>query len=261
LSAAERQRRSLQEQLEGTRELAEKGFVSKNQVRQIERSIAQFEGASAEYRSRDAAAREQIGQMRREAIQSDRKYVEESATVLRDTQFQLNELLPQLRAARDALERTVIRAPVSGRVVGLRVFTVGGVITGGQPLMDIVPDAASLVIRVNFAPGDIDGVAEGREAEVKFLSLHERGLPILLGHVRNVSADSLRDEASGQSFFTAEVVVPESQIDLLRRARGGESGLRPGVPVQVSVALRKRTALQYMLEPLTETFSRSLHEH
>jgi HlyD family secretion protein len=260
LSAAERQRRSLQEQLEGTRELAEKGFVSKNQVRQIERSIAQFEGASAEYRSRDAAAREQIGQMRREAIQSDRKYVEESATVLRDTQFQLNELLPQLRAARDALERTVIRAPVSGRVVGLRVFTVGGVITGGQPLMDIVPDAASLVIRVNFAPGDIDGVVEGREAEVKFLSLHERGLPILLGHVRNVSADSLRDEASGQSFFTAEVVVPESQLDLLRRARGGESGLRPGVPVQVTVPLRKRTALQYMLEPLTETFSRSLHE-
>lgn len=260
LAASERQRQSLQEQLEGTRELAEKGFVSRNQIRQIERTIAQIEGSGAEFRSRTAAAREQMGQMQRESIQSERKYVEDSAALLRDTQFQLNELLPQLRAARDALERTVIRAPVTGRVVGLRVFTVGGVITGGQPLMDIVPDAAQLVIRVNFAPADIDGIVEGREAEVKFLSLHERDLPILLGAIRNVSADSLRDETSGQSFYTAEIVVPENQLDLLRDIRGGETGLRPGVPVQVSVPLRKRTALQYLLEPFTETFSSSFRE-
>jgi HlyD family type I secretion membrane fusion protein len=260
LAATERQRHSLQEQLEGTRELAAKGFVSKNQMRQIERTIAQFDGTSAEYRSRVAAAREQIGQVRREAIQSQRSYVEESATLLRETQFQLNELLPQLRAARDSLDRASIRAPVSGRIVNLRVFTVGGVISPAQPLLDIVPDAASLVLRIRFAPEDIDGIHEGSEAEVKFLSLHDRDLPILIGRVRNVSADSLRDEASGQSYFAAEVVVPESQLALLRKVRPGDSGIRPGVPVQASIRLRKRTALQYMLEPLTGAFSGSLGE-
>lgn len=259
-AAAERQRKSLQDQLEGTRELAEKGFVSKNQVRTIERAIAQLEGSRADFQSRNAAAREQIGEMEREAIQSERKYVEDSANLLRETQFQLNDLLPKLLAARDQLNRTVIRAPVTGRVVGLKIFTVGGVIAPGQPLLDLVPDAAPLIIRANFAPGDIDGVHEQSEAEVKFMSLHERDLPILLGMVRNVSADSLHDEASGRSYFTAEVVVPESQLNLLRGVRGADSGIRPGVPVQVSVRLRRRTALQYLLEPFTETFARSMHE-
>jgi HlyD family secretion protein len=198
--------------------------------------------------------------MQREAIQSERKYVEDSSNLLRDTQFQLNEMLPKLQSARDQLARTVIRAPVAGRVVGLKIFTVGGVITPGQPVLDLVPDAAPLIIRANFAPGDIDGVNEGSVAEVKFMSLHERDLPILVGSIRNVSADALREESTGRSYFTAEVVVPKSQLELLRKARGADTGIRPGVPVQVSVRLRKRTALQYMLEPLTEAFSRSLHE-
>jgi HlyD family secretion protein len=145
-------------------------------------------------------------------------------------------------------------------VVGLRVFSKGGVIQGGQPILDIVPDAAPLIIKANFSPGDIDGVYEGRRAEVKFLSLHERDLPILLGTVRNVSADALVDEKSGRSYFSAEIVVPESQIAMLKKVRGADTGIRPGVPVQVLIKLRPRTALQYMLDPLTEAFSRSMHE-
>lgn len=258
--AARRQRQSLQAQLESTRALADQGYVSRNSVRQIERAISQLEGSDADYSSRAAAAREQIAQMREQAIQTSRRYVEDSSSLLRDAQFQLNELRPKWRAARDQLERTIIRAPVAGKVVGLQVFTVGGVITAGQPILDIVPDAAPLVVKARFSPGDIDGVYEGREAEVKFLSLHERDLPILLGTVRNVSADSLRDEATGQSYYTAEIFVPESQLAMLRAVRGRDIGIRPGVPVQVFVKLRKRTALQYMLEPLTEAFSRSLHE-
>jgi HlyD family secretion protein len=116
------------------------------------------------------------------------------------------------------------------------------------------------VIRAQFAPSDIDGVEEGREAEVRFLSLHERDLPILLGQVRSVSADALHDERSGASYFTADVTVPTTQYAELRKLRGGDTGIRAGVPVQVFIRLRKRTALQYMLDPLTEAFSRSFRE-
>ncbi|SEN59829.1 HlyD family secretion protein [Sphingomonas gellani] len=258
--ASQQQRASLQQQLESTRKLADEGYVSRNSVRAIERSIQQLEGADADYASRAAASREQVGQAREQSIATSRKYVEDSATLLRDTQFQLNEVMPKWFAAKDQLERTVIRAPLAGRVVGLRVFSVGGVIQAGQPILDIVPDAAPLIVKANFQPSDIDGVFEGREAEVKFLSLHERDLPILLGTVRNVSADALVDEKSGRGYFTAEIVVPKSQIDKLKAIRGADSGIRPGVPVQVLVKLRRRTALQYMLDPLTEAFSRSLHE-
>ncbi|KQM96817.1 HlyD family type I secretion periplasmic adaptor subunit [Sphingomonas sp. Leaf25] len=258
--ATERQRQSLQQQLDSTKRLADQGYVSRNTVRAIERSIQQLDGADGDYASRVAAAREQIGQARAEQVQTRRRYVEDSAGLLRDTQFQLNEALPKWAAAREQLARTEIRAPVSGRVVGLRVFSVGGVIQAGQPILDIVPDAAPLVIRATFLPTDIDGVVPGREAEVKFLSLHERDLPILLGTVATVSADALRDEASGRSYFSAEITVPRSQIAEIEAVRGRDTGIRPGVPVQVTVKLRARTALQYMLDPLTEAFSRSLHE-
>lgn len=160
--ATARQRASLRQQLESTRALADQGYVSRNTVRAIERSIQQLEGTDADYVSRSAAAREQIGQTRAEGVQTRRKYVEDSATLLRDTQFQLNEVMPKFAAAREQLARTIIRAPVAGRVVGLRVFSVGGVIQPGQAILDIVPDAAPLVVRANFSPGDIDGVFAGR---------------------------------------------------------------------------------------------------
>lgn len=258
--ASERQKESLRQQLESTRELEAKGFASRNTVRSLERALAQLEGSSADYSSRVAAAGEQIAESQQQSIQATRRYTEESAGLLRDTQFQLNEALPKLQAAREQLERTIIRAPVSGKVVGLRVFSQGGVIQAGQAILDIVPDAAPLEIKANFSPTDIDGIYPGREAEVRFLSLHERDLPILLGKIRTVSADSLLDETSGKSYFSSEIVVPEDQLRMLRAVRGADTGIRPGVPVQVLIKLRKRTALQYMLDPLTEAFKRSLHE-
>ncbi|MEG3167885.1 HlyD family type I secretion periplasmic adaptor subunit [Sphingomonas sp. LB3N6] len=258
--ATAQQRQSLQEQLVATRKLADEGYVSRNTVRGIERSIQQLEGADADYGARAGAAREQAGQARESAVSSTRRYTEDAATALRDTQFQLNEVMPRWLAAKEQLERTVIRAPVAGRVVDLKIYSRGGVVQAGQPILDIVPDTAPLVIKANFAPGDIDGVYEGRTAEVKFLSLHERDLPILLGSIRNVSADSLSDEKSGQRYFTAEIVVPRNQIAMLRRVRGADLGIRPGVPVSVLVKLRQRTALQYLLDPLMETFRRSMHE-
>ncbi|MEZ0497983.1 HlyD family type I secretion periplasmic adaptor subunit [Sphingomonas sp. IW22] len=258
--ASAAQRRSLQEQLESTRKLAEEGYVSRNSVRAIERSIQQLEGADAEYAARAEAAREQVGQARESAVSAAARYTEDAAAVLRDTQFQLNDVLPKWLEAKEQLERTVIRAPVAGRVVDLKIYSRGGVVQAGQPILDIVPDNAPLVIKANFDPGDIDGVYEGRSAEVKFLSLHERDLPILLGTIRNVSADSLTDEKSGQRYFTAEIIVPPSQIAMLREVRGADLGIRPGVPVSVLVKLRQRTALQYLLDPLFETFRRSMRE-
>jgi HlyD family secretion protein len=258
--ASAQQLRSLQEQLESTRKLADEGYVSRNSVRAIERSIQQLQGADADYGARAAAAREQAGQARQSSIASSRRYTEDAATALRDTQFQLNEVLPKWLAAKEQLERTVIRAPVAGRVVDLKIYSRGGVVQSGQPILDIVPNAAPLVIKANFNPGDIDGVYEGREAEVKFMSMHERDLPILLGFIRNVSADSLADEKSGGRYFTAEIVVPQAQISMLRKIRGADLGIRPGVPVSVLVKLRQRTALQYMFDPLFETFRRTMRE-
>jgi len=153
-----------------------------------------------------------------------------------------------------------VRAPVSGTVVGLSVFTVGGVIGPGQRLMDIVPDDAALVIDARLSPNDADDVKVGREVEVKFPSLHDRSLPVLKGALTKLSADSLVDEKSGARYFQAEATVPESVLKKLKLAENGSFDLKPGLPAQVMIPLHKRTALQYMVQPLTDAIWRSFRE-
>jgi HlyD family secretion protein len=125
--------------------------------------------------------------------------------------------------------------------------------------MEIVPDRRTLVIQAQVAPNDADDVYQGQEAQVRFVSVHDRTLPLLTGKVRTISADSFTDEKSGRSFFRAEIEVTPEQ---LRKVGGtlGHGQLRPGLPVEVLLNVRKRTALQYILEPLTRNLWGSLRE-
>ena len=146
-------------------------------------------------------------------------------------------------------------------MIGLNVFTVGGVIAAGQTLMDIVPDKADLVVGARVSPDDADDLLVGQQAQVRFLSLHERDIPIIFGKLTKLSADSLLDEKSGLAYYTAEVRVPHDQMQKLEKMRGGDFALRAGAPVAVLIPLKKRTALQYAFEPLTETMWTAFREH
>ncbi|HYG25321.1 MAG TPA: HlyD family efflux transporter periplasmic adaptor subunit, partial [Caulobacteraceae bacterium] len=161
---------------------------------------------------------------------------------------------------REQLARALIRAPATGKVVGLSVHTVGGVVQPGQTLMEIVPRNADLVIRARVSPDDADDLRVGQETEIRIPAFHERNLPILEGRITGVSADSFVDEKSGASFFTVDVVVPPAEAAKIARVRGADAGLRPGLPVEVVVPLRKRTALQYFFEPLQQSVWRSFRE-
>jgi HlyD family secretion protein len=169
--------------------------------------------------------------------------------------------MPKYRAANDQLERLRIRAPVSGTVIGLSIFTVGGVITPGQTLMDIVPDNADLVVGARVSIDDADDLRIGQKAQVRFLGLHDRNLPAIFGQLTRLSADSMVDEESGLSFYTAEVRVAADQMKEIKKVRGEGFELRAGAPVAVLIPLKKRTALQYALEPLTETMWKAFREH
>ena len=127
--------------------------------------------------------------------------------------------------------------------------------------MDIVPEHANLVVAARVSPDDIDDVWVGQKAEVRFSGMHDRGLPLLSGVMTKLSADALTDEKSELSYYTAEFEVPESEIDKLKDVRGPNFQLRAGAPVQVTIPVRKRTALQYAFEPLLGTLRHSGGEH
>jgi HlyD family secretion protein len=253
------QQRILEDELRGMRELEKKGFAATNRIRALERAQEELRGREAAMVAEMARAGEGMGETRMQSLTISRTNQQEVATGLRDTQAKISEVLPKLISAREQLQRAMVRAPASGQVVGLTVFTVGGVVAPGQTLMEVVPDDKMLVIQAQVDPRGADDVYQGQEAQVRFSSVEDRTLPLLSGKVRTISADSFTDEKSGRSYFRAEVEVSPSELDKVRGVLG-QGKLRPGLPVEVVMATRKRTALQYILEPLYGQFWRSLRE-
>jgi HlyD family secretion protein len=255
------QERLIQAEIDALRPVADKGFVSQSRMRALERARADLQGQRGQYQANVAEARASASGGRLRQIEAQQTYRERASAELREVEFALGELLPKYRAARDQLERLRIRAPVSGSVIGLSIFTVGGVIAPGQTLMDIVPAKADLVVAARVATGDADDLRIGQQAQVRFLGIHERNMPTIMGQVTRVSADSLVDEKSGEAFYTAEVRVPGDQMQQVKNVRGNDFEFRAGAPVAVLVPLRKRTALQYAFEPLIDTMWTAFREH
>ena len=253
------QQRLIGEELAGLKSVAEKGFASINRVRALERAQADLKGQEAQMVAEYARAGEGIGETRMQSLSVGNTRLEQVENDLRETQSKLSEVLPKLVATREQLQHSQVRAPASGQVVGLQVFTVGGVVAAGQKLMDIVPDGRELVIQAQLNPTDADDAFRGQKAQIRFVSVHNRSLPLFSGTVRTVSADSFTDEKSGRSYFRLEIVVPEAELNRVRSVLGSGE-LRPGLPVEAVLAVRKRTALQYLLEPLTGALWRSGHE-
>ncbi len=248
------QQRLIQEELAGMRSLAEQGFAPLTRVRALERTAAQLAGELGSLRAQIAQSREAVGEARLQMSGVSTRMNEDVADQLRQIDVQLNEVKPRMDELRAQLARNQVRAPVSGEVVGLTIFTQGGVIQAGQTLMEIVPRDASQVIIAQIAPNDVDNLRIGQTTEVRFPGLRERNPPIIRGRVTRISADSFTVQETGARYFRAEIIVPAAELAKL--GRGAET-LRPGAPVEVVVLLRKRTALGYLLEPLTNQLWRS----
>lgn len=248
------QQRLIQEELTGMRSLAAQGYAPQTRVRALERAASQLDGELGALRAQIAQSREAIGQARLEMSGVSTKLGEDVAEQFRLIDVQLNELRPRLTELRSQIARSEVRAPATGQIVGLTIFTQGGVIQAGQTLMEVVPSEASQVIVAQISPNDVDNLRVGLQTEVKFPGLRESNPPIIHGKVTRISADSFTVEQTGATFFRAEIVVPPEELAKLGRSA---DTIRPGAPVEVVVLLRKRTALTYLIEPLTNNLWRS----
>ena len=246
------QQRLIADELDGLRALLPKGYVSINKVRSMERADAALRGDYGAFQADAARSSEAIGEAQLQVMSLDKQKLEEVAGQLRDTQIRLDELQPRLEAVREQLARSTVRAPASGRVVGLKIFTVGGVVAAGETLMEIVPQDRALVIEGKAAPTDADDLVPGMTTQIRFSALQERNLPILSGTISKVSADSFEDERTGQHYFRIQLVVPPSELAKLKKVRS-DGGSRAGLPVEIMITLRKRTAISFLVEPLTQS--------
>jgi len=181
--------------------------------------------------------------------------MQEAATEFRQTTAQIFDLRERLRPAQDAEQRQRIVAPIAGEVVDLRFTSVGAVIGPRDPILDLVPESPDLVVEGHVRPEDISFVRQGAAADVRLTAFRQRITPTVGGAVIYVSADRLLDK-TGAAYYTAHIrVTPEAL-----RAAGGLR-LQAGMPAEVFIRTTSRSALEYLLDPITGFLQRSMREH
>ena len=244
----------LEEEIGGIEKLIEKGFEGKQRLLALERRKAEVEGRRAQNRARTARVEQRIGETRLTIAELGNARLTEVVAELREVETRRSDLRERMAAARNVFSRTRITAPVAGTVVNLRVFTRGGVIGAGDPLMDIVPAGDELVIEARIEPTDIDTVYPDLPAQVRLTAFSHLTTPILSGTVLQVSADRLADERTGRAFYEARVALDPGQPEL------ADLKLQPGMPAEVMIITGKRTALDYLLKPILASLGRALRE-
>ena len=135
------------------------------------------------------------------------------------------------------------------------VHTVGGVITAGDAIMLIVPDADNLSVEAKVNPQDIDQLRIGQNTLLRMSAFNQRTTPELTGTISRISADTTVDQRTGQSYYTIRVSIPPSEV-----AKLGEVRLIPGMPVEAFVQTGDRTMLSYLAKPLSDQLMRAFRE-
>ncbi|GJM12046.1 MAG: HlyD family type I secretion periplasmic adaptor subunit [Pseudohongiella sp.] len=253
-TSKEEQAAFYEEELVDVRELLSQGFSDKLRLRELERNASRLRGEAAELTANIASTEVEIGEAELQILQLRREFLNEVVNNLGETQTSLRDIRERLNALQDVVSRTVVRAPVSGIVNGMQVHTVGGVIGPGTQIAEIVPQSDELIIEASVLPIDIDRVATGQEATIRFSSFAS-SVPAIFGEVISISADSQVDQTTGASFYLARVeVTPEGIEDL------GNLVLMPGMPAEVFISTGSRTFIQYLFKPFSNALARSFTE-
>ncbi|TWG89835.1 epimerase transport system membrane fusion protein [Mesorhizobium sp. J18] len=248
------QAESLEEELKGARQLLESGFTPRTRVRELERMYAKVLADKGSGVADIAGAKQAISEAELAVAKLDRERISEITNQIRRTQTALAGALPKLDAAQDVVNRTIIKAPVSGAIVDLSVFTEGGVIQPGDRMMDIVPDDNPIIVEARLPLSDINYVKPGTEADVQLVGIPRNDRPQLRAEIISVSADKITDSQSGSSYFALRAKL--NQDDL----RNSKVRLQPGMPAEVIVTTKSRTLAGYLLGPLLDEIGHAFRE-
>lgn len=245
--------RLLRDETASNEALLQENFVNRTRVLTLKRSLAEYESRIQSTEAELAKARQRKAELRAKVDGLQLAYVQTATEELRETTARIVEMEERLRAGRDAAQRQVVVAPVAGRLVDLRVNTVGSALGAREPIVDIVPADAPLRVETRVAADSVAEVRVGQPAEVRLLGLSRRSEDMLQGRVVAVSADALAEPRSGVPYFAVQVEVtpgPEHAAAMM-----------PGVSAEVFIRTSDRTTLDFLLDPLLAGMRRSFREH
>lgn len=253
--AAMGQAASINDELTSLRPLADRGYVAATRINPLKRSLTELQGRMGSLDADLARLAVANDEIRLQMSQIGLRAVEEASTKLAECRIKLADAREKLRIAEDVLARAEVRAPRAGRVVASKVHTVGAVVKPGETLMEIVPQDDDLIVTAKISPMDVNNLRPGMAAEVRLPSFKGRTTPFTVGEVKSVAADALRDEVLQQMVYELRVSVSAAGFPPKIRAK-----LRPGLPAEVYVPTGERTAIAYLMQPLTDSMRSSFRE-
>jgi HlyD family secretion protein len=242
-------------ELNGVRDLYKQNLVQLTRLTQLEREATRVDGELAQLIAAVAQTKGKIAENELKIIQIDQDLSSEVAKEMREIDGKIGEFVERKIAAEDQLQRVDIRAPQDGTVFQLTVHTVGGVISPGEAIMLIVPDADSLTVEAKVDPKDIEQVQLKQKAVLRFPAFNAATTPEMNGEVSRISADISSDQRTGQSYYIIRISIPPDQLSRL-----GDAKLVPGMPVECFIQTGERTVISYLLKPLRDQLMRTFRE-
>lgn len=256
LQAAKQQQIAfIDRELTGLRQLHEQGNTTLNRLLALERQRAELSGQLAEHGSELSRIQNAISEARINILQLEREFLETVLAELRKRDQEINEVVQQLTATRAQLSRVELRAPVAGRVHQMSVFTIGGVVSPGASILQLVPQNEAIEVEVQVATQFIDEVYVGQPARIRFTAFNQHSTPELAAAITTISPSSVVDEKTGGAYYRVWINLAEGELSRLGNLR-----LLPGMPAEVFIKTRDRTALNYLVKPLTDQISRAFRE-
>lgn len=248
---------ALEEETEAKEALLEGRYIDLSQVLELRRQLAEREGRRGSVRQVIAETRQRIEELKLRSIDLKNTHRARAATQLAEVTDEIFARRERLRPAVDMAERLEIRAAISGEVINLAIHSEdAGVVRPGEPIMEIVPEDAELIIESQIRPEDITKVKPGQPTKVQLTAFNRRDLAPLDGEVLHVSGDKLvqRSPMGEQPYYLVQVrVLPEALEE-------HEVHLTPGMPAVCFITTEERTVMGYLLEPIFFFLDRSLRE-
>lgn len=254
INAREVQRDLLIDELSQLAILEGKRLISRTRILARRQELARIEGDLGEYQAEIARLRKSISEAKLQMSEARAAEAVRINKQLREERARFRDLSHRITSARDVVSRTTITSPIDGVVVNMNVHTINGVVAAGNAIMDIVPTGDELVVQALIDPKDINEVQAGMPADVKLRSLTRRSRVPIEGVVSDVSPDRLIDRPSGRSFYKARVEFTPTMSDADRQT------IIAGMGADVFIRTGERTALEYLVEPISRNFSFGLRE-
>ena len=242
----------MRDELERLEAMRKKDLVPTTRTLQAQRDLTRLRGEWGAHIAQIARSQGQISETELQIIGVTQNMQTDASKELRELEARVAELMERKVAAEDQLKRIYLRAPQTGFVHDLTVHTVAGVIGPGENVMSIVPTHDTLGVDARIGTSDIDQVAIGQQAVLRFPALNQRTTPEIRGTVTRVGADLSKDPQGNAVYFTLRISVSDHDREAFK--------LVPGMPAEAFISTHERTALSYLMKPLSDQVTRAFRE-